>query len=64
MPCLVAVCTGMGRIKRGHVGMPKIKKTKVVASSEDKKATAEAKKMPTEPPPPDSPAKPTHRSCL
>ena len=51
----------MGRIRKGRVGMPKIKKTKVEASSKDKKATAKAKKMPAEPPPPDSPTKPTPR---
>ena len=45
------------------MGMPKIKKTKVPASNADKKATAKAPKMPTEPPPPDSPAKPTARLC-
>ena len=51
----------MGRIRRGRVGMPKIKKTKVAPSGVAKNATAKAKKLPAKPPQPNSSPKPTAR---
>jgi hypothetical protein len=63
-PTDLTVCCApkMGRIRKGRVGMPKIKKTKVAPSRKHEKATVKAKKMPAKPPPPGSPAKPTPRT--